>query len=132
LQRIVLLLFSLRVWLRLAMAASAAEMPTAETAAEMSTAEAAAESTGVRYAKPVMEPSTAKTVMIKVSFMIEAVMPVTPQAAVVVPVGRVAIRSVIARPSTHPAKPIIETNSIANRIGFSFIAPMRRQHRSVR
>jgi len=66
-------------------------------AAEMSTAEAAAESTAVRYAKPVMEPSTAKTVMIKVSFMIEAVMPVTPQAAVVVPVGRVAIRSVIAR-----------------------------------
>jgi len=88
LQRIVLLLFSLRVWLRLAMAAFAAEMSTAETAAE---------STAVRYAKPVMEPSTAKTVMIKVSFMIEAVMPVTPQAAVVVPVGRVAIRSVIAR-----------------------------------
>jgi hypothetical protein len=93
LQRSFLLLFSLRVWLRLAMAAFAAEMSTAE----MSTAETAAESTAVRYAKPVMEPSTAKTVMIKVSFMIEAVMPVTPQAAVVVPVGRVAIRSVIAR-----------------------------------
>jgi len=79
------------------MAVSAAEPSTAETAAEMSTAETAAESTAVRYAKPVMEPSTVKTVVIKVSFMIKAVTPVTPQAAVVVPVGRVAIRSVIAR-----------------------------------
>jgi hypothetical protein len=38
-------------------------------AAEMAAPETAAESTAVRYAKPVMEPSTAETVVIKVSFM---------------------------------------------------------------